>query len=194
MRRVISLWLPRFSTERIGRSRGSSPSALKPLATVAADRGQLIVAAVSPAAECRGVAPGQTLADARAAIPGLEIADHDEAADLHLLARLAYWCARFSPLVALDGDGLLLDITGVPHLFGGEEAMLENLTGRIRRFGFTVRAGLADTPGAAWACARYGRDGFALKSVSTERGRWCRRTSRTGSAMSPSETIPVASG
>ena len=103
--------------------------------------------------------PGQTLADARAAVPDLDIADHDEAADLHLLARLADWCARFSPLVALDGDGLVLDITGVPHLFGGEEAMLADLTGRIRQLGFTLRAGIADTPGAAWACARYGRDG-----------------------------------
>ena len=100
--------------------------------------------------------PGQTLADARAAIPDLDVADHDEAADLHLLTQLADWCARYSPLVALDGDGLSLDITGVPHLFGGEEAMLENLMGRIRQFGFTLRAALADTPGAAWACARFG--------------------------------------
>ncbi len=49
-----------------------------------------------------------------------------------------------------------LDVSGCAHLFGGEAAMLEDLTGRLARVGYTVRAGLADTTGAAWAAARFG--------------------------------------
>ena len=42
-----------------------------------------------------------------------------------LLERIAEWCDRFSPFVAADPpDGLILDITGAAHLFGGEAAML----------------------------------------------------------------------
>ena len=134
------------------------PAGRKPLATVAEERGRLVIAAASNAAERSGVARGQTLADARAVVPALEVADHDAAADLHLLIQLASWCARYSPLVAVDGvDGFFLDIAGVPHLFGGEAAMLEDLMRRLARLGFAVRAGLADTPGAAWACAHFGK-------------------------------------
>ena len=108
-------------------------------------------------AQANGAAPGQTLADARALVPGLMAADHDPVADLRLLARLASWCGRYSPLVAVDGgDGLFLDIAGVPHLFGGEQAMLTELCRRMTLFGFSVRGALADTPAAAWACARFG--------------------------------------
>ena len=162
MRRVISLWLPRLSTERIARrERESHTTALaaapgKPLAAVAKEQGRLVIAAVNGAAQANGVVPGQALADARALIPDLDVADHDPAQDLRLLGHLADWCGRYSPLVALDGnDGLFLDVAGCAHLFGGESAMLADLCRRIVKLGFSVRGALADTPGAAWACARY---------------------------------------
>ncbi len=46
---------------------------------------------------------------------------------------------------------------GVPHLFGGEQALLADLAGRLARAGFTARLALAETLGAAHALARYGR-------------------------------------
>ncbi len=52
-------------------------------------------------------------------------------------------------------DGVLLDITGCAHLFGGETALIENLVARVTGFGFACRVGLADTIGAAWAVARF---------------------------------------
>jgi protein ImuB len=88
--------------------------------------------------------------------PGIEIVEADPAADRRLLEGLADWCDRYTPLVALDGeDGLFLDITGCAHLFGGERAMLDDVLARSFRQGFDVRAGLASTPGAAWAAARF---------------------------------------
>lgn len=72
---------------------------------------------------------------------------------------LCDWCVRFSPAVALDGlDGLFLDIEGVAHLWGGEAAMLDDLLVRLARWGAPARGAIADTPGAAWALARFAPD------------------------------------
>lgn len=89
--------------------------------------------------------------------PGLRSLPHDAQADARALDALARWCGRYSPHVSPDApDGLWLDVTGVTHLYGGEEALLDMLQASFERMGLASRAGLADTPGAAWACARFG--------------------------------------
>jgi protein ImuB len=63
----------------------------------------------------------------------------------------------------VDGrDGLLLDISGCAHLFGGEEAMARDLTGRLAGFGYAWRLAIADTPGAAIALCRHGREALTI--------------------------------
>ncbi len=126
-------------------------------------KGALRIAALDAAAARRGLCVGEPLADARARVPDLVAHDADPQADAALLEHIADWCDRYTPLVALDApDGLLLDITGCAHLFSGnksddgERALLDDLVPRLRAQGFAVRAGLADTPGAAWAVARFG--------------------------------------
>ena len=85
--------------------------------------------------------PGMGIADARAMYPAIEIVEADPEADRRLLEALADWCDRYTPLVALDGaDGLFLDITGCAHLFGGEEAMLDDHAGPLLRPGLSTRA------------------------------------------------------
>ncbi len=108
------------------------------------------------------------LADARALLAGLVTARADAAADRQGLERLALWCNRFTPWCAVDGGGdgdcedggdghgLLLDITGCAHLFGGEAALMGEIAARLAGLGVENRLGLADTPGAAWALARFG--------------------------------------
>jgi protein ImuB len=54
------------------------------------------------------------------------------------------------------GD-LILDITGVSHLFGGEAAMLRSLLSRLRVLGYTVAGAIAPTIGAAWAVSHFAR-------------------------------------
>jgi protein ImuB len=72
--------------------------------------------------------------------------------------RLIQWCNRYSPLVSDDGfGGIVLDVTGCTHLFGGEEALLNDVQLRIRRAGQRVRGAIADTLGAAWALARHSK-------------------------------------
>ncbi|MDA0261253.1 MAG: hypothetical protein O3A21_03525 [Proteobacteria bacterium] len=93
------------------------------------------VAAVNAAAEAAGIIPGITLADARALEPALTVVPCDAVADAKELAALADWCGRYSPWTSADasagenGGGLWIDITGCAHLFGGEEALLADLTG-----------------------------------------------------------------
>lgn len=124
--------------------------------TVTAANGRALLAAVDEQASAAGLMPGMVLADARALMPDLAVRPSRPEKDAAALAQLADWCARFSPWVAVDGaDGLFLDITGCAHLFGGEAKMLEDLAQRLRRFGYQARLALADTPGAAWAAARF---------------------------------------
>ena len=124
-------------------------------------RGGIRVAAVDAKAEAAGIIPGITLADARALVPGLTVVPADPLADVKELARLADWCGRYSPWTSCDttagesGGGLRLDVTGCAHLFGGEGALLADLVGRLDRLGYDARAALADSPGAAWAIARF---------------------------------------
>lgn len=112
---------------------------------------------VDARAEARGLAPGMPLPDARGLASDLQTFPAAPKAEAALLRRLARWCERYTPWTAPEGrDGLFLEITGCAHLFGGEAALLGDLTRRLRGFGFTVEAGLADSPGAAWAAARFG--------------------------------------
>jgi protein ImuB len=114
------------------------------------------LAAVDAAAERLGLKPGLALAQARAMHPGLLAEPEDAAADARLLAALAEWCQRYTPLVALDPpDGLLLDVGGCAHLFGGEQKLCDDLNVRLARFGMAASAAIADTIGAAWAAARF---------------------------------------
>jgi len=141
------------------------------LVLVDRERGRLRLAAVDAAAERGGLAPGLPLADARARVPELETAAHDPVGDARALAGLAAWCDRYTPWVAVDGSGvagcdwggaagLLLDVTGSCHFFGAlepeaENALLADLVTRLARRGLSARAALAETPGAAWALARF---------------------------------------
>src|SRR3546814_9278097 len=53
----------------------------------------------------------------------ISVVPHDSASDQQWLDRLAQGCARYTPLVALDApDGLILDIAGAEHLYGGERS------------------------------------------------------------------------
>lgn len=131
----------------------------KPFVLAISDHGRKLVAAADPKAEAQGIFPGATVADARAIIPGLEVFDDIPGLNEKLLARLAEWCIRFTPIAAADApDGLLLDVTGVSHLWGGDQPYLQAILTRLQVRGYTVRGAMADTIGAAWALARFGRE------------------------------------
>src|SRR5262245_25994609 len=130
---------------------------------------------MNAAAARLGLKAGMALADARAMHPRLVVADADPPADRQLLEAIAEWCGRYTPLVGLQPpDGLILDISGCAHLFGGEVALQRDLVGRLQAQGFAARAAIADTVGCAWAMARCADDDQCIVPFGGKRWRRCR--------------------
>lgn len=174
-RRILSLWFPHLSTERLLRRRlgrcwrSLPPQGRLPLVISHQENNTQRIAALDEQAARLRLKPGMGIADARAMYPGIEIVAADPEADRRLLEALADWCDRYTPLVAFDGpDGLFLDVTGCAHLFGGEETMLDGILSGFFEQGFRVKAGLAATPGAAWAAARFSLGGTILQEGDEE--------------------------
>lgn len=72
------------------------------------------------------------------------------------LTALALWCQKFSPLTAISPpDGVMIDITGCAHLFGGEAGLTAKLQARFPG----AKIAIADTALAAWGLARFGEPG-----------------------------------
>src|SRR5262245_39357793 len=152
--RILSLWLERLSADRVAWQWREAPSPL----VVFGKRGNLdLLLAVDAAAERLGLTAGLALTQARAMHPTLTAVPEDQAADARLLDTIAEACQRYTPLVAVDPpDGILLDIGGCAHLLGSEENLREDLLARMTRLGFSVRAAIAASIGAASAAARFG--------------------------------------
>ena len=135
-----------------GRGEGKAPL------VITGKRGNVeVLTAVDAEAERLGLKPGLTLAQARAMHPGIDAVAEDIEADSALLDSIADWCLRYTPLVACDApDGLLLDISGCTHLYGGERELTADLGTRLNNAGFAWSLAIAGTIGAAWAAAHYG--------------------------------------
>jgi len=158
-RRILSIWLPRFAVDRwrLAQGTGEGEGAdAAPLALIAdSAHGPRIVAANAAGREA-GARAGMMLADARALYPRLQTAPADPAGDLAMLEGLALWAQRWGPWSALDPpDGLVVDATGVAHLFGGERRLLADARAAFARRRLAARLALAPTAGAAWALSHY---------------------------------------
>lgn len=145
------------------------------------------LAAVDARAAALGLAAGQPLAEARARVPDLIFVERDRDGEAETLEAIAEWCDRFTPLVAHDRDfegaaGLLLDVTGVAHLFGGEEALASRVVAELGARGFSARVAIAGTAGAARAVARHGI-GEASDGVVDGASRWVVAPGRDAEAV-----------
>ena len=153
-RRILCLWFPRLAAERV--LRAEPGLAGQPLAVVADARGALVLASLDAVAEAAGLRRGMALGDARAICPALVTRPQDPCREAAFLAALRRWAGGFSPWAAAEGaEGLVLDVTGCAHLFGGEAGLLARIEAEAAGFGLSLGLGLADTLGAAWAVARY---------------------------------------
>lgn len=151
-RRVVSMWFPRLASDRVLRACPVDA----PFALTVHQNNTNRLYCLNDQAEKQGLHRGMPYSDARAYCPDLRSAP----ADLHASQRFQYtlcrWATRYCPWVGLEGDdGLVLDVTGSTHLFGGEAAMLADMRRRLERLGLEVRIGMADTRGAAWALAHF---------------------------------------
>ena len=161
--RFMSIWFCYLKTDWYTR-RHTALQAV-PFVVAAPDKGRMIVTATNLIAEKYGIYKGMTVADARAIIPALQVLDDEPERPLQLLNGLAEWFIRYTPLVGADvPNGLLLNVTGCTHLWGGENEYLTNINNRLTAFGYNVRIAIADTIGAAWAVARYGQKFQVIES------------------------------
>jgi len=156
-KRYLYLWFRYLATDRMAKNNPELRD--KAFLLYAPERGRMVVRAASPALVKEGIVPGMVVADVRAILPDIEVFSSEPETEEKLLNSLAEWCLRFSPAVAPDPpDGLILDISGCPHLWGGEQAYIEAIASRIRQGGYHTQAAIADTIGAAWATVRYGHN------------------------------------
>jgi protein ImuB len=167
-RRILSLWFPRLAAERVLRLRrhglalADGPDGPLPFAVVGEERNAQVLTSLNAAAERAGLRLGQPLRDATAMCPGLLTRAADPVREAEFLTHLRRWAGKFSPWVAEEGaEGLVIDLTGCAHLFGGEAPLLAQVEQDCADIGLSVRAAVADTRGAAWALARHAGRGTA---------------------------------
>lgn len=140
-----------------------------PLVLSLPDYGRLIVAAANAIAKEQGVHEGMVIADVRAICPAVHVVNDNTGLPAKLLRNFAIWCNRFTPLAAVDmPSGLILDITGCTHLWGGEINYAKTINKRLYELGYTTRLGIASSIGAAWAMARYSDNNFIIEQGQTK--------------------------
>jgi protein ImuB len=157
MKRVASLFLPNWSTDRLRRAMGANaPSLDAPLILIGHEGRKRVVLAADQAARRAGLSVGMPATKAQALVADLVTMNADPEADDSALQKLAVWMQRhYSPLVtAYHPNGMVLDITGVAHLFGGEEALLKEMVHKLAAVGCRARIASAPSYGAAHALAR----------------------------------------
>lgn len=136
-----------------------------PFVVSAPSHGRMMIVATNALAEQQGVYKGMVLADARALIPSLQVFDEKPGLEENLLRRMAEWCIRFAPIVAVDMPaGLIFDASGCPHLWGGDSYYLTAIAQKFKARGYDVRVGMADTIGTAWAVARFGQQSLLVET------------------------------
>ncbi|MCW3108609.1 MAG: nucleotidyltransferase [Segetibacter sp.] len=156
MRRYVAIWFRHLKTDWIVRRQPELKDV--PFVMAAPERGRMVIKAANIAAQAKCIDVGMVVADCRAILPTLQVLDDKPEQADKLLPALAEWCLRYTPVVTIDQpDGLILDVSGCSHLWGGEQPYLKDIINKLRGFGYNVRAAMADTVGAAWAISRYGK-------------------------------------
>ena len=119
-----------------------------------------VVHCVSAPARSLGIEAGARIVDVQAIHPDLHVENADPQGDQKLLERVAIWARRWCPWTVQDaGDGIVMDISGAAHLFGGEGMMLRDMGQRFKMQGLSARLAIAPTRGAAQMLARFGPAG-----------------------------------
>lgn len=155
--RIVSLWFPQLMTD--WKQRRQPELRDVPFAMAMQERNRKVIKAVNLAAQAKGIFPEMAVADCKAILPELELSDYDPEKQKKILFALAEWCIRYTPLVCVDlPDGLILDASGCPHLWGGEAAYLTDITRRFNDIGYSTKIAIADTIGTAWAACHYGQN------------------------------------
>ena len=166
--RVLCVWLPNWPIQRVQANEPKLAEAPLMLSTRDARRGLMVVAA-NLAARTAGIHPPMRLSEATALVDA-EVREHDPHEDIDALCSLAEQAQQFSPIVGLEQldkalwagrtlhqpECLLLDVTGLAGLFGGETALMQGVSQWLDEQNYFGCMAIGGSVGAAWALANYG--------------------------------------
>ena len=159
-KRIVCLWLPDWPLQRLLAARPELARTVL-LLTEKTRRGEFVSFCNPWACRC-GIAVGMPLAEALSLVQrrdAVTLEPVQPEADRIALEELALRCEQYSPCVGLEEavspHGLLLDITGIAHLFGGELPLIHRLQTELIADRFQGRIAVGDSVGAAWAAAHY---------------------------------------
>lgn len=143
-KRYMALWFRHLTTDCLVRKKPELKAV--PFVLAAPERGRMVIKAANIPSESKGIDVNMVVADCRAIYPELLVFDHQPEQPEKLLHALAEWCMRYTPITSVDiPDGLILDISGCAHLWGGERPYLKEIVLKLRGYGYDVRAAIADT-------------------------------------------------
>ncbi len=168
-KRVLCVWLPNWPVQRALAETPLPDDRPLVLSTRDPRRGW-VVAACNRAARQQGIAAGIRTSEA-AATGDVEIREYTPDDDLDHLCELAELAQQFSPIVGLEQldryrwagrslhqpEAILLDVTGIGAVFGGEPGLVQQMGQWLQRRRYYGRMAIAGTVGAAWAIAACGR-------------------------------------
>src|SRR5688572_11911694 len=134
-RRFVSIWFRHLATDWFTHRQPALRSL--PFVLTMLSHGRMVITAANALCQSQGICSGMVLADARAIIPSLQVYDDRPGLADKLLHRFAEWCIRFTPYAAIDQpDGLILDVSGCTHLWGGDEPYLATINKRLYDHGY----------------------------------------------------------
>ena len=115
--------------------------------------GRAHVLGATPLAQ--GVAPGQTLSQARSICPGLEVRQSSQERERAAAQAAREAATAVSPRLEEAGPGLVyLDALGLESLFGDERAVAREIVSAAERVGLRAAVGLAGSKSVARLAAR----------------------------------------
>ncbi|MDB2687370.1 DNA polymerase Y family protein [Mariniblastus sp.] len=169
--RILCVWLPNWPIQRLVVQRPELRRQQVLLFRRDSRRGQLVNAA-SPLARQAGCCVGMPLSEAKSLLRRSQsqetfLFEHDLKQDLQAIEQLCQSLESFSPTVGLESieerdfkrgkrpAALLLDVTGLAHLFGDEHHLACRLMKHLESDGYLGRVAIANTVGAAWAAAHF---------------------------------------
>lgn len=104
------------------------------------------------------------VAAAKALAGAFESKPRDPDAERAALERLAGWACQFTPMVAIEAGGIVLEIEGSLRLFGGLAKLSASIREGVRALGFHAACGVAPTPIAARLFARAETQGVSMRA------------------------------
>src|SRR4051794_10830467 len=143
-KRFVAIWFRHLKTDWIIHHNSDLKNI--PFALAIPDHGRMRITEVSALAKMHGIEAGMVVADAKVILPSLQVMDDTPDFSEKLLKKIALWCIRYTPVASIDSpDGLILDVSGCTHLWGGEVNYLKDITSKFKSFGYHIRMAIADT-------------------------------------------------